>query len=160
MKKTLIATPEKCTGCSLCELVCSLSKEGTVNPSRARIHVVHWEDHAVEIPIICQQCEPAPCVTVCPVNARIRDEELGAIKIDYDTCINCKMCLVACPFGSASYDPVAEKVITCDLCDGDPKCVKFCETKALEFVEATAINATKRREAAQKLLELIEKFAE
>lgn len=158
MAKALMVSIEKCTGCRICEMVCSLKKEGVVNPSRSRIHVVHWEEKAIEIPIVCQQCETPLCLIVCPVNACSRDEELDRIKIDYDMCIGCKMCLVACPFGSTCFDPIAQKVINCDLCQGDPECVKFCETKAIEYTEATAFSNLKRREAAQRLLELVPKF--
>lgn len=159
MAKALMINVEKCTGCRICEMVCSLKKEGAVNPSRARIHVVHWEEKAIEIPIVCQQCETPLCLTICPVNARFRGGEPGGIEIDYDMCIGCKMCLVACPFGSTCFDPVAKKVINCDLCQGDPECAKFCETKAIEYVEATVFNARKRREASQKLFELVQKSA-
>jgi len=56
-------------------------------------------------------------------------------------------------------DPAARKVIKCDLCDGDPTCVKFCETKALQYVDASTVNIAKMREAAEKLSELIRKSA-
>lgn len=160
MKKALMVSADRCTGCRICEIVCSLKKEGVVNPSRSRIHIVHWEEKAIEIPIVCQQCETPLCLEVCPVNARSQDKKLGRIKIDYDICIGCKMCIVACPFGSTCFDPLAKKIISCDLCQGDPECVKFCETKAIEYVETTMFNMRKRREAAKKLFELIQKFAE
>ena len=38
-----------------------------------------------------------------------------------------------------------------DLCDGEPQCVKFCEVKAVEYVEAETLNIKKNREAAQKI---------
>jgi len=159
MNKMLIVDYSKCTGCRLCEIVCSIKKSGAVNPTRARITVIKWEPICVETPMLCQQCESAPCIAVCPVKALARDEEIGRVTIDYDLCIGCKFCVAACPFGAMGVDPVARKVIKCDLCDGDPTCVKFCETKALQYVDASTVNITKMREAAGKLSELLRKSA-
>lgn len=159
MKKMLMVDHSKCTGCRLCEVVCSVKKNGAVNPAKARIAVIKWESICVETPMLCQQCDSAPCVAVCPVKALARDEVIGRVTIDYDLCIGCKFCVAACPFGAMGIDPVARKVIKCDLCDGDPTCVKFCETKALQYVDASTVNITKMREAAGKLSELLKKSA-
>ena len=159
MNKMLMVDYSKCTGCRLCEVVCSIKKNGAVNPTRARITVIKWEPICVETPMLCQQCDSAPCIAVCPVKALARDEEIGRVTIDYDLCIGCKFCVAVCPFGAMGIDPVARKVIKCDLCDGDPTCVKFCETKALQYVDASTVNITKMREAAGKLSELLKKSA-
>jgi Fe-S-cluster-containing hydrogenase component 2 len=45
------------------------------------------------------------------------------------------MCVSACPLGNISYSPAAKKVFKCNLCDGDPKCVKFCSPGAIKFVD-------------------------
>ncbi|MBL7119688.1 MAG: 4Fe-4S dicluster domain-containing protein [Dehalococcoidia bacterium] len=157
MNKMLIIDHSKCTGCRLCEVVCSIKKNGASNPARARITVIKWESICVETPMLCQQCETAPCIAVCPVGALARDEELARVAINYDLCIGCKFCVAACPFGAMGIDTVARQVIKCDLCDGDPTCVKFCETKALQYVDATTVNTVKMREAAEKLSELLKK---
>ena len=156
--KFLIGDAAKCTGCRVCEVVCSVAKEGVSNPARARLHVIRWNEISLEMPMFCQQCESPLCVTVCPTNAISRDQELGRMVIDYNMCMGCRMCVAACPFGGVSFDPVASKVVKCDLCDGDPMCVKFCSTKAIEYVDATALNLRKRREAAHRLSEWTEKF--
>jgi Fe-S-cluster-containing hydrogenase component 2 len=39
--------------------------------------------------------------------------------------------MLVCPFGAISLD--GDRMIKCDLCEGDPQCVKWCATKALEF---------------------------
>jgi len=98
-------------------------------------------------------------MAVCPVKALARDEGIGRVTIDYDLCIGCRFCVAACPFGAMGVDSLARKVIKCDLCDGDPTCVKFCETKALQYVDASTANITKMREAAGKLSELLRKSA-
>lgn len=157
MRKLLVVDYEKCTGCRLCELVCSVKHEGVSNPSRARIHIEAWEMKGVMMPMVCNQCEPAPCTVACPTSARFLDEELGRIGVDYDRCIGCKTCVVVCPFGAVSVDTSADKVISCDLCGGNPVCVNFCETGALQYVDASKIHKKRQREAAEKLWESIQK---
>ena len=159
MSKVLKINIDKCTGCRTCEMVCSLKKEGIVNPSKSRIKIARWDERTVDMPVVCQQCEDPLCLTVCPVNARSRNEKLGNIDIDEDMCIGCQICLVACPFGGNYFDPVNNKVIKCDLCQGDPECVKFCETKAIEYIEEAALNTRNRITAAQKIMELAKEYA-
>jgi molybdopterin-containing oxidoreductase family iron-sulfur binding subunit len=49
------------------------------------------------IPRPCQHCDNPPCTKVCPVKATYIDEE-GIVQIDYDRCIGCRFCTVACPY--------------------------------------------------------------
>ena len=157
MQKVILVDQDKCTGCRLCEMICSVKHEGVSNPTRSRINVIKWFMEGYHMPMICQQCMDAPCVAVCPKDALSMDEELGRVTLDYDLCIGCKMCVTACPFGGMGIDTVTNKVIKCDLCDGDPQCVRFCFPEALEYVEANAVNLRKKREAAKKLAELMSK---
>jgi Fe-S-cluster-containing hydrogenase component 2 len=154
MQKILFVEPEKCTGCRICETVCSLHQEKVVNPTRARIQIIKWDDVGIYIPMICQQCETAPCETVCPMRAIHKDENTGALLIDYDLCVGCKLCVTFCPFGGAGID-IEGKIIKCDLCKGDPQCVKNCEPEALQYLKASAVNIRKRRVAAENLSELM-----
>jgi carbon-monoxide dehydrogenase iron sulfur subunit len=155
MAKVLFINYEKCTGCRQCELVCSVQHTGASNPTRANIHVVKWEDEGFYLPVFCQQCVDAPCLNVCPKKAISREAESGRVTIDYDLCIGCRACMLACPFGAMGFDPVDKKVIKCDLCDGDPLCARFCETSAIEFVEATTAQYGKMREAGKNFASLI-----
>ncbi|MDO8671618.1 MAG: 4Fe-4S dicluster domain-containing protein [Dehalococcoidia bacterium] len=51
------------------------------------------------VPKLCNQCEHAPCISVCPVNASHKTSE-GVVLIDQSRCIGCRYCIVACPYGA------------------------------------------------------------
>jgi len=159
MAKVLVIDYEKCTGCRLCEQVCSVKHEGVSNPARSRIKIVKWEQEGRYVPIGCQQCESAPCMAVCPVKAISRDETLNRVMIDYDVCIGCRMCVAICPFGAMLFDILAKRVIKCDLCDGDPLCVKFCDVGAVQYVDASEQGTAKRVVAADKYSGIMQKVA-
>ena len=55
------------------------------------------------LPVQCQQCEDAPCVKACPVEATWLDED-GIVVIDYDWCIGCRMCMAACPYWARHFN--------------------------------------------------------
>ncbi len=159
MANILMIDYEKCTGCRLCELVCSVKHDGVSNPTRSRIKIVKWEMEGRFIPMSCQQCESAPCQAVCPVKAISRDENLNRVDIDYDICIGCRICVAVCPFGSITYDTLAKRAIKCDFCDGDPACVKCCETGAIQYVDASVVSSVKQRVAAEKFSGIMRKVA-
>ena len=151
MGKVLAITPEKCTGCRLCELVCSVFHHGVSNASRSRIKVVKWEQEGLYIPMSCQQCQDAPCMIICPVKAIARDEEFGRVMVNQDKCIGCRSCVSVCPFGAMNFSTIDRKVFKCDLCDGDPQCVRFCDMKAVDYIEADRVAIAKKRAAAEKI---------
>jgi carbon-monoxide dehydrogenase iron sulfur subunit len=151
MSKALYINYEKCTGCRLCELVCAVKHDGISNPMRSRIKVMKWEMEGLYIPMSCQQCQDAPCLNVCPVKAISLDEEMGRVMVDYDVCIGCRSCVAVCPFGAMNFNVIDKKVIKCDLCDGDPQCVRFCDRKAVDFVSPDDVSIDKKREAAIRM---------
>ena len=148
--KVIRVNYEKCTGCRLCEMVCAVKHDGVSNPMRSRIKVIKWEADGIYVPMVCQQCQDAPCLNACPAKAIFRNEELGRIEVDYSLCIGCRTCVSVCPFGAMNFNTADRKVFKCDLCDGDPQCVRFCEVKAVEFVDAGDANLDRKREAAQR----------
>lgn len=151
MAKALYINYEKCTGCRLCELVCAVSHDGVSNPARSRIKVMKWESEGLYVPMSCQQCQDAPCMNVCPMKAISRNNETEVVSVDYDVCIGCRSCTLVCPFGAMNYNPIDKKVFKCDVCDGDPQCVRFCDMKAVDYVEPDDISVGKKRDAAKRL---------
>jgi len=132
----------------MCEMACSLEKEGECGRIYSRIKVIKMEN-GTDVPIVCLQCEDAMCENVCPAHA-ISKNTNGIIVIDHKLCIGCKVCLSLCPVGAISLDPKC-KVIKCDLCSGEPKCVTFCQPKALTFTRKHKVDTTKRRSLAEKI---------
>lgn len=159
MGKYLKVNHEKCTACHRCELVCSLKGAGEFNPAKARLSVAAFFDDNFYFPVTCQQCEEPVCQKVCPAGAIARNAATGALEIDQNRCIGCKMCIMACPFGAPVYVPENGKTTKCDLCQGEPECVKFCPWGALEYVEADRAVAAKRREVARKLMDVLREVA-
>ena len=128
MKKMIAVTPSLCTGCIQCELVCSINKTGRASPLWSRIHIVKDFEKGSFLPIVCRQCNPAPCVDACPEEAVKKSADTGAVSIDEDLCIQCNSCVSACPFGAITIAP-DDSILVCDLCGGDPACVKFCKER-------------------------------
>ena len=152
--RVLLVNPERCTGCRICEAACSLHREKTCSPTRSRIHVLRWEAEGLDIPMVCWQCEDAPCEAVCPVKAIHRDSRTGAMLIDADLCIGCRQCMAVCPFGGITMSETGE-MVKCDLCGGDPFCVKLCPTGALEYAKPSKYILAKKRDSALKIGEIL-----
>lgn len=133
MNRVITKSPEVCSGCHFCEIACSLEHIHAVNPKRSRVKVVELHEHAITYPLICRQCEKPACQAICKANAFYPDEKTGVLKINFDKCIGCGYCIEACPFGAIQWDDQAKVPLKCDLCDGDPKCVKHCAPQVLSY---------------------------
>ena len=84
-------------------------------------------------------------MTVCPTGASYKREEDGIVLVNPDTCIGCKLCSWACPYGAREYDPSHGVMKKCTLCvdriynenlepeDRQPACVRACPTGARHF---------------------------
>ena len=123
-----------CSGCRTCEIACTLGHEGLINPYLSR-NIVHTDIQAGDIThvLYCQQCDDPKCLKACPTGALHVDPDTGARVIDQDVCIGCQTCLNACIFAAngqgesrIKYNPETGTCFKCDLCGGEPKCVKFC----------------------------------
>ena len=143
MGKQLVIRPERCVGCRTCELMCSFGHFGEFNPRMSAVSVTDYFEEALSIPVMCLQCDDPCCSKVCPTGSLKRDSE-GRISYNPDTCIKCKLCMNACPFGNIHYSPIARKMIKCDLCGGDPKCVRYCSAHAIVVVDDADIPDRKK----------------
>ncbi|MFQ5894205.1 MAG: 4Fe-4S dicluster domain-containing protein [Nitrospinota bacterium] len=142
--KSLLVHPDRCTACHMCELACSMRQRGAFNPAHSRIQVSIFPEEGIYLPFACYQCADAPCEAVCPTGALRVNGSTGLVDLHRAKCIGCKMCLVGCPFGVMHFYLEMGVADKCDLCGGEPECVKFCVPRALEFGEAQPLTASAR----------------
>jgi len=103
----MVIDQQKCIGCKACTVSCAA--ENNLPPGVVYRPVL--EEEVGEFPNVrrrfiprpCLQCDNPPCTPVCPVSATYKRED-GIIAIDYDVCIGCRYCLVACPYNARTSD--------------------------------------------------------
>jgi Fe-S-cluster-containing dehydrogenase component len=103
---------------------------------------------APAIAMACLLCEDPTCVRTCVKNAITQDEATGVISVDENKCTGCSWCALTCEFGAIHINPERKVAVACDLCDGDPRCVKICPHDALRFEPLEALYEKKREKAA------------
>ena len=126
----------KCSGCRACSIVCALAHENTLSLNRARIRVeknMPGLEKPVFRPVFCRMCKNAKCITACPTGALFESGEDHIVILDLALCNGCESCVEACPFHAIWLDKQLGKALKCDLCGGDPECVKYCSPTALVF---------------------------
>lgn len=148
MAKVLLIEPEKCVGCKVCELVCAYGSDEEFNPGKSKIKSFSFPFELIFIPVNCLHCTESYCLDACPAGAISRNAETGAVTVNEERCIGCKMCVMSCPFGNMGYN--GEIAAKCNLCEGEPRCVSFCTGEALKYVEADDFILARKREAAEK----------
>ncbi|MEN6461733.1 MAG: 4Fe-4S dicluster domain-containing protein [Syntrophomonas sp.] len=149
MAKQIRIIPENCTGCYICEQACSFHHTDECRPNASRVTVVSWGTVGLCTPLLCMQCDEAPCAKICPEGAIKKTN--GVVVIDDKSCIKCKMCMIACPFGNIKYDDINSSMIKCDQCGGDPECVKICPSGALIYGDAVTANLIVQQKYASQL---------
>ena len=103
-KWAMVIDQGKCVGCGYCTNACRAHND--INPDISWNRViesgeVNGEKTYVARP--CMQCEHAPCVDVCPVTASYyRADDI--VMMDYDRCIGCRYCEVACPYNARAFN--------------------------------------------------------
>ncbi|OAT25282.1 pyridine nucleotide-disulfide oxidoreductase [Buttiauxella ferragutiae ATCC 51602] len=150
MTQFIHVNPDRCIGCRTCEIACGQAHSDS--DFRPRLQVMKL--HSSTQPVMCHQCENAPCVAVCPVRALVQDER--CVQLNESLCIGCKNCVMACPFGVIDIALTPEKniqIVKCDLCQqhqSGPECVRVCPTAALEKNDSHSVKqqATLRRRSA------------
>jgi carbon-monoxide dehydrogenase iron sulfur subunit len=134
-RKALAVDATVCSGCRICEVICSVIHEGTVDLERSRIYVKSNPFEGSFNPIVCRQCPDAPCLKACPESAIVINEKDGTVMIVDEECSGCRLCEEACPFAAIRFDQERHKAFKCDFCQGNPECVKWCPTSALGIIE-------------------------
>lgn len=155
--KVITIDPERCIGCRNCEYACSFKQNYDFLRTDSRIRVNIYPEDRVCIPLACVHCSIPYCLELCPAGAIARNYQTGTVEIDKERCVGCKMCMLACPFGCIIFDPKEQVSKKCDLCQGDPNCVKFCISGALQFVEVEEAYQANRDSFDAKLKVKLEK---
>ena len=89
----------KCIGCLYCVRACQAVNNVAEEEMRWNIVFPERTEDGIDFYMNrpCQHCQEAPCTRVCPVGATwVRDD--GLVVMDYDRCIGCRYCEVACPY--------------------------------------------------------------
>jgi Fe-S-cluster-containing dehydrogenase component len=163
-KLGLVIDLDTCVGCHACAVNCKewnasghsapLTDLNPYGPNAEgvwfnRVHSYEVADgensRTVHFPRSCLHCEEPACVTVCPTGASYKRAEDGIVLVNPDTCIGCKLCSWACPYGAREFDEDAGVMKKCTLCidriyndnlapeDRVPACVSTCPAKARHF---------------------------
>ena len=138
MDKILIQ-PDLCDGCGDCEESCN-KLYGT---SRISIREIEGSYY----PIICQQCEDAPCKMICPTDAI-------DLEVTTEKCIGCGLCMMVCPFGAITIHN--RKAHKCNQCpDRDtPACITACSKRAIAKVDTERMKLDRQKKHIEKLMGL------
>jgi len=132
--KRIVADVYQCSGCRLCEAVCSFAHESLFGSSGSRITVFKEDAFGFDLPVVCWHCRRCVPMENCPSKALERDVN-GLVFANEERCIGCGKCVETCPSGAIKLHPQRQTPLICDLCDGKPVCISRCPTKALSFSE-------------------------
>ncbi|HEY0208242.1 4Fe-4S dicluster domain-containing protein [Acerihabitans sp.] len=172
MNRFVIADPQKCIGCFTCEVACVMAhngdRPGALNHDNFLPRLKVMKEWNISTPVLCRQCEDAPCANACPNGAIIHAED--SIQVLQEKCIGCKTCAVACPYGAMDivtrhvYDEryplsgqsVKAEAQKCDLCAGRAEgqaCVNVCPTDALVLMTHETVEMMKLKKRQRAALE-------
>jgi len=97
----MVADLRRCVGCQTCTAACRLANGTPPGVQWRRVLDMEVGDYPdvtrAFVPVGCMHCDDPPCMAVCPSTAT-RKREDGIVTIDYDVCIGCAYCAVACPY--------------------------------------------------------------
>jgi phenylacetyl-CoA:acceptor oxidoreductase subunit 1 len=104
-KWVMVIDLEKCIGCGYCTMACQAHNDISPDIRWNKIYDIGEKTNGekAHMAVPCQHCEHAPCVEACPVKATYHRAD-GIVMMDYDRCIGCRYCEVACPYGARSFN--------------------------------------------------------
>ena len=133
---------KKCIGCHACTIACKAEHDIPVGVNRCWVKTVEKgtfpDTQRLFLPVLCNQCEEAPCMKICPTGALFRRND-GIVDLNGDSCIGCKACMVACPYDQLFIDPNTKTAEKCNFCANrienqlKPACVSVCPTECRIF---------------------------
>ena len=132
----------KCIGCHACTIACKAEHDIPVGVNRCWVKTVEKGTfpgtRRFFLPVLCNQCDDAPCMKICPTNALFKRPD-GIVDLYGDSCIGCRACMVACPYDQLFIDPNTRTAEKCNFCanrvenDLLPACVSVCPTECRIF---------------------------
>lgn len=132
----------RCTGCHACSVSCKTEFDAPLGEFRMRVRYLEPEQESETrlsfVPLMCMQCQDAPCMTACKPNALVKLGD-GRIVVDEAKCDGNGDCVAACPYGAIYVNPATKKAEKCDMCAHrtavglDPACVASCPAEALSY---------------------------
>jgi Fe-S-cluster-containing dehydrogenase component len=140
MRYSFVLDQTRCIGCHACTVACKSENEVALGTFRTWVKYIEKGD----IPdarrhfavLRCNQCDDAPCVTICPTTALFKRKD-GIVDFDSDACIGCKSCMQACPYDALYIDPATQTAAKCNFCSHrvdqglQPACQIVCPTQAI-----------------------------
>ena len=132
----------KCIGCHACTIACKAEHQIPVGVNRCWVKTVERgtfpDTRRFFFPVLCNQCEDAPCVRICPTNALFKRRD-AIVDLNSDSCIGCRACMEACPYDQLFIDPNTHTAEKCNFCANRvenkllPACVSVCPTECRIF---------------------------
>jgi len=178
----LLIDSEKCaSGCDACVRGCNeehaLEVTDREEIDAQWIRKIDLEDRQTgqlsSLPMMCQHCDSAPCVDVCPTGASFKRDD-GIVLVNKHTCIGCRYCMMACPFKARSF--IHEEIVnqkswaprgkgtveSCTLCvhridaanEQNPACADACRKDGYDAIVFGDLNDA-NSEIAMRLREQV-----
>jgi len=109
-----------CIDCERCIEACKKTNEVPDYGYRTRILTKIVSDARGRkrefIPILCNHCNEPPCCRACPTKATYKDPDNGIVMMQYNKCIGCKMCVLACPYEARYFNEERHAIDKCNFC--------------------------------------------